>query len=100
VGIVGAIAGAYIYWEDDNVWVILVGWAIGSSVGVYLVGNVEDETGLFLATLAGSILGTPFLLVGSPISATIGFNMTRRYKSPPIKSTDARIVLPMLSGSF
>ncbi|MBI1924985.1 hypothetical protein HYR99_12150 [Candidatus Poribacteria bacterium] len=60
-----------------------IGYLLGSSIGVYVVGNSGNETGSFWATLAGSILGLPL----APISATIGFNLTRRYKSPPASGT-------------
>ncbi|OYD16275.1 hypothetical protein CH333_03795 [candidate division WOR-3 bacterium JGI_Cruoil_03_44_89] len=87
-----------------------VGYIFGSAIGVYLVGNIGDETGSPGATLGGSSLGLAagmlgywvigpvidgerdFLdfavfLIGSPIGATIGFNMTRRYKTPPTPET-------------
>ncbi len=70
-GFGGAIIGA------------LIGYTLGSATGVYLVGNIGDGTGSFLATLGGSILGVLGYGVGSPIGAAIGFNLTRRYKSPP-----------------
>jgi hypothetical protein len=81
---------------------LTIGHTLGSAIGVYLVGNIGNETGSFLATLGGSILGgglgltfvflsgelLPFpLLVCPPIGATIGFNLTRRYKSPPTSET-------------
>jgi hypothetical protein len=41
---------------------------------VYLIGTSGNETGSYLATLAGSIF--------APIGCVVGFNITRRYKSP------------------
>lgn len=83
--------------------VLAVSSAFGCASCVYAVGNIGDETGSLLATLAGSALGIAvgllgnyacdrsdheiaaiiFLLASPPIGATIGFNMTRRYKLPP-----------------
>ncbi|MHC4494253.1 MAG: hypothetical protein ACYSYM_00355 [Planctomycetota bacterium] len=80
-----------------------------SAVGVYLVGTRGNETGSFLATLGGGFLGLfvmilvyfyvfaagnmllgiekivlwPLVFLASPIVATLGFNLTRRYKEPP-----------------
>jgi len=82
--------------EDSWMSGMFVGWIIGSSIGVYLVGNSDDETGSFLATLLG---GTLFLPI-APIGATIGFNMTRRYKERFTESSEPRIKLPLLRGSF
>ncbi len=95
-----------------RIWGIIVGSVIailGSSFGVYLGGNIGRETGSFLAALTISILvgglayGAFFLtfemtkfgfteatrmvvvlaaVTGPSIGATIGFNLTRRYKSP------------------
>jgi len=87
----------------------------GSSIVVYLVGNEGDETGSFLATSLGGVLGfaagiaiafiTPEelipvigILVGPSIGATIGFNMTRRYKEESTMNSEPRI--PLLQGSF
>jgi hypothetical protein len=77
-------------------------------VGVYLVGNRGYQTGSFLATLVGGLLGVPvtallyididmvgdmmlgiakivlwtLVFLAVPIIATICFNLTRRYKMP------------------
>ena len=92
-----------------------IGYILGNTAGVYIVGNTGNETGSFLATLGGSILGiagavaalellyNPYFglenhyeddiliatlfLAGPPIGATVGFNKTRRYKSPPASET-------------
>ncbi len=88
-----------------------IGLIFGSAYGVYAVGNIGNQTGSFKATLGGSFLGflggvgaaaclaelydtNQFfpaqgycLLAGPPIGATIGFNLTRRYKSPPASKT-------------
>ncbi len=82
---------------------------VGSAVGVYLVGNRGNETGPFLATSGLGFLGAlvmallvfflfaagdvmsvlektvlwAIVLLTAPIMATLGFNLTRRYKEPP-----------------
>ena len=89
-------------WDDKLAGPLFAWWTFGNAIGVYLVGNIGDETGQFKASFGGSILG---LVVGSvflavdeglgyhtmvfctPIGAVIGFNMTRRYKSPPASET-------------
>lgn len=75
---------------------------LGSSLGVYLIGNIGNETGSFLFTLLGSIIGVitwllsafliyninntgtqPFVIIGLifvPIGATIGFNLSKQKK--------------------
>ncbi len=80
-----------------------IGYIVGSSIGVYLVGNIGNETGSYLAAIGGSILGfaagtgialalwdvlprenqalIPFF-AAPLIGATIGFNATRKKKSP------------------
>lgn len=82
---------------------LAITYPLGNALGVYLVGNIGDESGSFLATLAGSYIGElvgavlfmqvmgsegdmhwlhvikPFL--AAPIGATIAFNLTRKYKS-------------------
>ncbi len=72
-----------------------LGLTLGSTGGVYSVGHYGDETGSFWATFGGSVFGflmsyfihtdigndgPKYLLIGTPICATVGFNMTRRYK--------------------
>ncbi len=77
-----------------------------SAVGVYLVGSRGKQTGSFPATLACGVLGGfaillesrfqllssigiekavlwAFVLFTAPVLATLGFNLTRRYKAPP-----------------
>ncbi len=80
-----------------------------STVGVYLVGTRGKQTGSFLLILVGgflaglvilpvfffaNLLGKDFIGIEKiglwapvflipPILATIGFNLTRRYKEPP-----------------
>lgn len=96
-----------------------IGYTLGCSIGVYLVGNIGNETGDFLATLGGGILGglagifaitaiikdlengavrlvvrVAVALVGPPIGATIGFNLTRRYKSPPASDSQMSPAAP------
>ena len=84
-------------------------YVLGCAIGVYFVGRIGNQTGSFLATLGGVFLGVPVIallylyidmagdimlgmvkivlwsvvfLVPST-GATLGFNLTRRYKLPP-----------------
>jgi hypothetical protein len=63
------------------VWTYPFG-ALITAVGVYLAGSAGNLTGSFWAALAGSLLGLPIPFAGPVLGATIGFNLTRRYKSP------------------
>jgi len=89
--------------SDDRSLILYVS-GFGSIAGVYMIGELGDETGSFLATFGGSVIG---LFVGalvlwglelkdvseavaigqffvSPsIAAAIAFNLTRRYDSTP-----------------
>mgnify|MGYP006289347149 CR=1 FL=1 len=70
----------------------IIGYPIGNTIGVYLIGNIGDETGDFWNTLFGSIIGSvggvflrmsgstflPYMIL-APLGATIGFNLSRRY---------------------
>jgi len=84
-------------------------YGIAGAIGVYLLGNRGNQTGSLLLTLAfGFFAGVlnlavlplakllpemltiillyssmPLVLFVPPIFATIGFNLTRRYKEPP-----------------
>ncbi len=81
-------------------------YGFGSAVGVYLLGTRGKQTGSFLLTLAGGFVGALVVLLPSfslffsgkvivhlvpllllllfpPVLATLGFNLTRRYKEPP-----------------
>ena len=85
-------------------------YVLGCAIGVYFVGSRGNQTGSLLATLGGSLLGLPvmaflYLYIGAaekymtsgiekivlwplvflaaPIMATLGLNLTRRYKKPP-----------------
>lgn len=88
-------------------------YGLASAVGVYLVGSRRTQTGLFLATLGFGLIGgfvmlvmlfpvvflSTALIIGvenivrwalwvlvsliPPIFATLGFNLTRKYKQPP-----------------
>ena len=84
-------------------------YGLGSAVGVYLVGSRGKQTGSFLLTLTCGFSGGlimqamlplanylsdvlivilfwllwPLVLLIPPILATLGFNLTRRYKQPP-----------------
>jgi len=94
-------------------YVSLMLYGPASGVGVYLVGSRGTQTGSFLATLGFAFIGglvmfvmlipvlflSAALIVGAenivrwtlwvlislipPIFATLGFNLTRRYKQPP-----------------
>ncbi len=83
-------------------------YGLGGAVGVSLVGNVGKQTGSFLLTLGCGFSGglimlvvlvlanrlsdvlivilfwllLPLVLLIPPIMATLGFNLTRRYKKP------------------
>ena len=84
-------------------------YGLVSSVGVYLVGSRGNQTGSFPATLGGGLLGLfvmallyvyigvteKYMMLGiekivlwalvflaAPTMATLGFNLTRRYKEP------------------
>jgi hypothetical protein len=90
-----------------------LGATIGTALGVYTVGCIGDETGSLGATFLGSILGVGLgwvaLLVGEesiltyisiaipPISACVGFNMTRRYK---FSSSSGRALLNFREGQM
>jgi hypothetical protein len=102
LGLGGILVVAYVFLAFP----MLYGTA--SSVGVYLVGSRGNETGSFLATLGGGLLGLsvmallyfyigaaesmmleiekivlwPLVFLAAPIMATLGFNLTRRYKEP------------------
>ena len=76
--------------SDCVIYSFVITYSIGSATGVYLIGNIGDETGSFVVTLCSSLIGgalgflaggAPVLLC-APIGATIGFNTTRRYKTP------------------
>ena len=83
-------------------------YGIAGAVGVYLLGSRGNQTGSLMLTLAfGFLAGLlmlamlplakllpealivvffcsfgPLVLLAAPIAATIGFNLTRRYKEP------------------
>ena len=100
-------------WENEPLWGFIgfnIGWVSGNAIGVYLVGNIGNEKGSFLATLVGSALGSVvgltswwssvaitesegvlylgalISLLGSPIGALAGFDLTRTYDTPPAES--------------
>jgi len=92
-------------WRDEDAWVAagyggIIGLSIGSALGVCFIGTRGNETGSFIATLLGSIIGLAgpmlifprdwldripgiLILASSPVGATIAFNMSRRYKTNP-----------------
>jgi len=81
-------------------------YVVGCAVGVYFIGRRGNETGSLLATLGGSLLGLfvmailyfyvkaaedmmigiekivlwPLVFLAAPIFATLGFNLTRKYR--------------------
>lgn len=107
--------------ENTEAIVALTAFELGSALAVYLAGREGNKTGSFKATLGGSVLGTlgfgalaislnrifpdhfgrgatiAMFLAGPPIGATIGFNMTRRYKSPPAPET---ALINLRNGQF
>jgi hypothetical protein len=81
----------------------IIGYPLGNSIGIYLVGNRDSETGSFGTTLLGSMLGMVAATALSPVmfqddfprwialpvffslpitGGIIGFSMTRSYRSP------------------
>ncbi len=115
-GLAGSYIGAFVF-SDGEGWGDLLGaalggvlgYTIGTAHGVYMVGSSENVTGSYAATLGGSFLGlllaypvsminigdTPISMniayfiafIGPPVGATIGFNLTRRYRTPPTSET-------------
>jgi len=109
-GIGGAYLGASIL--DTGGWFgslagaglgVLVAYPLGCALGVYLVGNLGNETGSFgsalfgayggmLVVIGGSLLSSlsptvasvtsVAFLVTPPLFATLAFNKSRRYKNP------------------
>ena len=102
---------------EETVGIICAGYITGNAIGVYIIGNLGDETGSFLSTLLGSLSGiligqtiaralkeswiTP---IGPPVFATIGFNVSRRQRSISepqkalinFKSNTASFAIPIL----
>lgn len=84
-------------------------YVLGCAVGVYFVGRIGNQTGSFLATLGGTLIGVfimgilyfyvkeaedmmwtiekivlwPLVFLAPSTMATLCFNLTRRYKKPP-----------------
>jgi hypothetical protein len=106
-GFVGAYIGGHLDSRDDCLLDscneegialgALVGAAVVTPVGVYLIGNTGGETGSFAATFGGSAVGAlvgfggfaltdrhpvagVLLIAGPVVGALIGFNTTRRYE--------------------
>jgi hypothetical protein len=91
------------------VYIVPPVYILGCAIGVYFVGTRGIQTGSFWATLGGVFLGVPvmallyfyigvaeYMMLGiekiilwplvflaPSIGATLGFNLTRRYKEPP-----------------
>jgi len=90
LGIVYGIGGGAVcsaFGEDLDVLIIslCVGWILGNAHGVYIAGTWGDNIeGSFFKTLIGSAIGfLVYPIIGSTAGATIAFNMSRKYKSPP-----------------
>ena len=85
-------------------------YLLGCAVGVYFAGRIGNQTGSFLATLGGVFIGLPIIallcfymwavdeymtlgiekiiiwplvFLAAPATATLCFNLTRKYKKPP-----------------
>jgi len=87
---------------DGGVILWVFGSPFASSFGVHSIGTTDTETGSFGVTLLGALLGwvvgigadtalnksgqdlTGYLLMFAcpPVGAALGFNMSRRYKTP------------------
>ena len=113
----GALPGAIYRWRGDSTRkkilagniAIAVGSTLGSTMVVYLIGDLDYQTASLLATLGGSLLvsvpvlagvlgniigdglGVFFFTCGVPAGALIAFCKTCRYKSPPPESGTALI---------
>jgi len=101
-GVSGEFFGALTNWsrkgsEFDGLVFLAVGFLAlipflivyvpAAAIGVYLVSDRGEQTGSLLATVGASLLGLvfiivlpPLVIITVPIMATIGFNLTRRYK--------------------
>lgn len=94
-------------------------WSLCYATGVYMVGDLGNETGSFPATICGAVAGVGVWILGilaidavidgedigegtaaialifgltvPTVGAIIGFNLTRRYRSPPAESETALI---------
>ena len=111
-GSVGVLVGLSIGGHDTDMRNAVAGVAgaigltFGSSLGVYLIGNIGNETGSYWSTFSGSAVGVAtsfflfFVLRGEPentmglifstlpaVGGVLGFNMTRRYQTPPTSGT-------------
>lgn len=118
---------AIVYPESDaEFWAAFIGilsfMSLGNASGVFLIGNIGDETGSFWATWLGSSLGLVigmtfdifllrsdeaiFTMIGLSACGPIAFNMTRRYKSPSMSGTalfnitDSKVSLAFPSITF
>ena len=75
-----------------------VGYVLGSAIGVYSVGDTPTQTGDFLATFGGSVIGGVLGLAlagvgffpGAPIGAAVGFNLTAN-PEPPVESKSVSV---------
>ena len=99
----------YSEWGFGYILMFLLTYPLGgliSTVGVYLVGIIGNQIGSFWATLGCTVLGASaafiiafaadighwavgngalfaILCAAPTLGAVVGFNLTRRYKSPP-----------------
>ena len=104
--VLGIVGYAATFGMDEGI-LSGIGYLLGSSISVYKVGNIGNQTGSFSKTIvlgwaAGfgaaysimqepphsmDLVGAIIILTVIPIGNTIGFNLTRRYKSPPAFET-------------
>ena len=131
--VVGAIGGGVLgslFPQPTTFLGVIVGGVLGGSIGVYRAGTSNTHGGSYWATLGGYLLfaGAHILsegIFGTPengalevtvevtghlilpvAGAVIGFNLTRRYKSPPtsgkalINFRDAQMRLAVPTTSF
>ncbi len=118
VGIVAGIGLAALILPDGQIFVVgpIVGGALGSSAGVYWVGtSFSDQVGSYWVAVGCNILFTgAFILcdyagffpkyapvhrtlgyfILPTVASTIGFNLTRRYKSPPASGSQTNPAAP------
>jgi len=123
IGVSISLAGVFSFFEipdtDTEIppWAALGGWVevlpaaaavgfpLGNSIGIFLVGRSDEVTGSYLTTLAGSTAGALSALglmyasdyqkesywaaaLLPSIGGIIGFNATRRYREQPAERSD------------
>ncbi|MBC8179750.1 hypothetical protein H8E88_01385 [candidate division KSB1 bacterium] len=90
-GLVAGVVGAALAPDDAGIGTLgygLVGaysgYALGTSVGVYIAGNDEQEKGSYIATLSGCIICTILGLKSFYLSDQKGFGSVALMLAPPI----------------